>query len=177
MFRSLHTPMLAGPCLLAMLALPANASAQHHAPICDLEIKKTISPTPLVSGQPATITITVTNVGNAIGTCSPGPSGTAVQDLKPAGLTFTAPPTASKPGWLCSLGSSSGHAECAAPGLQLPAGYSVTFAINATVTASPGSKVTNCATVSSPSDVNPANNKSCVKINAKKKIGPSTDPN
>jgi uncharacterized repeat protein (TIGR01451 family) len=34
-------------------------------PKCDLAIKKEVKPSPLVSGQPATVTITVTNVGNA----------------------------------------------------------------------------------------------------------------
>jgi len=133
---------------------------------CDLEIKKTISPSPLVSGQPATTTITVTNVGNAA--CLPGPiSGTGVQDPKPAGLTFAAPPVPNQPGWQCSLGIPTGDASCGSPGLTLPPGYSGTFTINATVNAPPGSAIKNCATVSNVNDTNSANNQSCVKIKVK----------
>jgi thermitase len=131
--------------------------------VCDLEIRKTISPVPLVSGQSATITITVTSVGTAA--CAPsGIAGTAMQDMKPAGLTFTAPPSANQPGWQCSLGIPTGDASCGGPGLTLPPGYSVAFTIKATVTAPPGTAIQNCATVTNANDTNAANNQSCVTV-------------
>lgn len=141
-------------------------------PTCDLAITKTLSPNPLVSGQPATVTITVKNVSNA--QCSPAPiPGAEVRDLKSAGLTFTAPPTPNTSAWLCSL-NPSGDAGCVSPGglWQVP-GKFVTFTVKATVTAPPGSSVTNCATVSNGKDTNPSNDKSCVTVNVKKKfVGP-----
>jgi len=131
---------------------------------CDLMIRKTVTPNPVASGGTVTITLTVTNVGT--GPCPPGPEifGTAVRDPKPAGLTFTAPPAANQPGWQCSLGLPTGDASCGAPGLTLPPGYTVTFTINATVTATAGSQIQNCATVTNANDTNLANNKSCVTI-------------
>ena len=138
----------------------------NSQPSCDLEIKKTVSPNPLVSGQPATVTMTVTNVGNAA--CPPGSfPGTTVQDPKPAGLTFTAPPTANQPVWQCSLGVPTGDASCAATGLTMPPGDSATFTIKGNVTAGPGSEVTNCARVSNQNDTNPANDSSCVTLQVK----------
>ena len=132
---------------------------------CDLAITKTISPTPLVSGQPATVTVTVKNVGT--GTCDPGAfPGTGLRDNQPTGLTFAQQPVAiSQSGgsatWQCGNEVPSNNLTCATPN-PLPPGYSATFSIKATVTAPPGSSVTNCATVSNVNDANQANNKSCV---------------
>lgn len=141
-------------------------------PTCDLKITKDMTPNPLVSGQPATVTLTVVNAGT--GPCLgqsqfPNPllffppltfGGTFLGDNKPSGLTFTSPPVATPAaGWSCSLPS--GNASCAnlAP---LPPGYTVTFTINATVTAPPGTTVTNCAQITNIFDTNTANNQSCV---------------
>jgi hypothetical protein len=136
---------------------------------CDLKITKSMSPNPLVSGQPATVTLTAANVGT--GPCParvpfpfPPPAfwgGTSLVDLKQPGLTFTSPPVATPAaGWSCSL--TNGNASCLYP-LALPAGYTVTFTINATVTALPNTTVTNCAQIGNVFETGPTtNNESCV---------------
>lgn len=116
---------------------------------CDLEIKKSMSPNPLVSGQQVTITLIVTNVGNA-----PCPSGFSVEDHKPAGLDFGVGGL----GWGWTVGGAG----------TLQPGGTATNTFTPTVTAPPGSSVTNCATVSNPNDTNAANNKSCVTVKVKK---------
>jgi uncharacterized repeat protein (TIGR01451 family)/fimbrial isopeptide formation D2 family protein len=123
-------------------------------PKCDLAIKKEVKPSPLVSGQPATVTITVTNVGNA-----PCPGPTTVTETVPTGLTLV---SASGPGWSC-IGP-----ICTYP-LPIPVNGSVSVTYTFNVTAPPGTAITNCATVSNPNDPlnpsNPGNNQSCVTIN------------
>jgi uncharacterized repeat protein (TIGR01451 family) len=149
---------------------PANNQSCVTTPVvpgvtvCDLKITKAVSPNPVQSGQQVTITLIMQNVGT--GSCPPGPQifGTAVQDPRPAGLTFTAPPVPNQPGWQCSLGVPTGNASCGGPGLTLPPNYTVTFTLNATVTAPAGSTIQNCATVTNQNDTNPANNQSCVTI-------------
>jgi len=132
---------------------------QLPPPPCDLRIVKTMAPTPLVSGQPATVTLTVTNVG--LGPCLPGAApGTILRDNKPTGLTFTGSPVPNQPGWSCGL-SGPGDATCANPS-TLPSGYTVTFSLNAQVTAAPGSTITNCGQISNQNDSVMANNQSCV---------------
>jgi uncharacterized repeat protein (TIGR01451 family) len=120
-------------------------------PKCDLAIKKEVKPSPLVSGQPATVTITVTNVGNA-----PCPGPTTVTETVPPGLTLV---SASGPGWSC-IGP-----ICTYP-LPIPVNGSVSVTYTFNVTAPPGTAITNCATVSNPNDPlnpsNPGNNQSCV---------------
>jgi uncharacterized repeat protein (TIGR01451 family) len=120
---------------------------------CDLAIKKEVKPSPLVSGQPATVTITVTNVGNA-----PCPGPTTVTETVPTGLTLV---SASGPGWSC-IGP-----ICTYP-LPIPVNGSVSVTYTFNVTAPPGTAITNCATVSNPNDPlnpsNPGNNQSCVTI-------------
>jgi uncharacterized repeat protein (TIGR01451 family) len=120
-------------------------------PKCDLAIKKEVKPSPLVSGQPATVTITVTNVGNA-----PCPGPTTVTETVPTGLTLV---SASGPGWSC-IGP-----ICTYP-LPIPVNGSVSVTYTFNVTAPPGTAITNCATVSNPNDPlnpsNPGNNQSCV---------------
>lgn len=129
-------------------------------PKCDLKITKTMSPTPLVSGQTVMVTLTVVNLGP--GACAPGAfPGTTLRDDTPPGLTFTGQLTPDQPGWSCSLESPSGNATCASPG-TLPNGYAVTFTINAKVTAPPRAIVTNCAQITNQNDTNPTNNRSCV---------------
>jgi uncharacterized protein DUF11 len=86
--------------------------------------------------------------------------GTFLSDTKPAGLTFTSPPVVTPAaGWSCSLPS--GNASCFNPAPLAP-GYTATFTINATITAQPGTTVTNCGQTSNVSDTNTANNQSCV---------------
>ena len=143
----------------------ALASVQRAA-TCDLTITKAMSPNPLVPNQPATVTLTVTNVGTAPCLNRPLtgpiflPGGTYLSDVKPTGLTFTSPPVATPAtGWSCSL-ASNGTASCFNPAV-LPAGYTATFTINATVTASSGT-VTNCGRIFNSTDTNSANNESCV---------------
>jgi len=136
---------------------------------CDLAMRKSVSPNPATSGQPVTIALTVTNVGT-------GPCGldTVVQDPRPQGLTFTAPPVANQPGgWACSLPG--GNAFCVTAGM-LPPGYTATFTFTATVTAPPGATITNCATVSNLADINPVNNQSCPTIQVQRGVGPPPRP-
>jgi hypothetical protein len=131
---------------------------------CDLEIKKSISPNPLVSGQPATVTIAVTNVGAP---CPPGSyPWTYVQDPEPAGLNFTAV-IANPPGWSCAIGFGLPDEAHCRNNSTLPTAYTVSIFFHGTVHAPPGSTITNCATVSNQNDTNPANNKSCVIVPVK----------
>lgn len=151
----------------AMGTTPAGiATAQVPPPPgCDLKITKDMSPTPLMSTQPATVTLTVVNVGTGpcLGQLFSPPlffGETFLDDNKPPGLTFTSPPVATPAaGWSCSLPSD--NTSCFNP-VPLPPGYTVTFAINATVTAQPGTTVTNCAQITNVFDTNLANNESCV---------------
>lgn len=144
--------------------------------LCDLAITKEATPNPVASGGTVTIKLTVTNVGTA--PCLPGPQvfGTAVQDPRPTGLAFTAPPVPDQPGWQCSLGIPTGDASCGGPGLTMPPGYTVVFTLTATVTAPEGSTIQNCATVANDNDTSPpndpANNQSCVTIQVSKKPPP-----
>ncbi|MCS6936142.1 MAG: LamG domain-containing protein [Candidatus Bipolaricaulota bacterium] len=130
---------------------------------CDLQIRKSVSPNPVLSGQQVTITLTVQNVGNA--PCPPGPfPGTIVRDNKPAGIgSFTLTSATAPAGWQCGLEMPAGNLTCATPN-PLPPGYTATFTFTASVTAPPGSTIQNCATVTNPNDTNPTNNQSCVTI-------------
>ncbi|MDX6446522.1 MAG: hypothetical protein QOH71_3596 [Blastocatellia bacterium] len=119
-------------------------------PKCDLQIKKEMKPNPLVSGQQATATITVKNVG--AGPCH-GP--TKVAESMPAGLTLV---SATVPGGSCVL--STGVCNYAP---AIPAGGSVVFTYVFNVTAQPGTVIKNCETLKNASDSNPANNKACIE--------------
>lgn len=119
----------------------------RKAAACDLAIKKTAKPSPLVSGQPATVTITVTNVGTA-----PCPGPTTVTETVPAGLTLV---SASGPGWLCI-----GNVCTYLSPIPVNGSVSVTYTFN--VTAPPGTAIQNCASVSNQNDPNVANNRDCV---------------
>ena len=137
---------------------------QKQTPTCDLAITKSVNPNPVRSGQQITITLTVTNVGT--GPCPPGAfPGTIVRDNQPAGLAFTPGlVAASQPGWQCGFEIPTPNLTCATPN-QLSSGYTVTFTFSGTtVTATPGSVIQNCATVTNQNDANPANNQSCVSI-------------
>jgi len=118
---------------------------------CDLEIKKEVKPNPLVSGQQATVTITVKNVG--AGPCH-GP--TQVAESMPAGLTLV---SASVPGGNCVVSSG----VCTYPPAIL-AGGSVVFTYVFNVTAPPGASFENCAKLKNSEDTNPTNNGTCVPV-------------
>ena len=128
---------------------------------CDLEIKKTISPNPLVIGQPATITIKVANVGNA-----PCQGVTTMTDDQLAWLTVTSVAQGGSL-WNCSTTPPNPGAteKCKwdASIQPVPPGPLPTITITGTVTTKPGSKVTNCATVTNVNDTNPKNDVDCVR--------------
>jgi hypothetical protein len=128
---------------------------------CDLEIKKTISPNPLVIGQPATITIKVANVGNA-----PCQGVTTMTDDQLAWLTVTSVAQGGSL-WNCSTTPPNPGAteKCKwdASIQPVPPGPLPTITITGTVTTKPGSKVTNCATVTNVNDTNPKNDMDCVR--------------
>jgi uncharacterized repeat protein (TIGR01451 family) len=135
---------------------------------CDLTIEKTGDPPQPSSGHQVFFNITMKNVGT--GPCGPE---TVVQDPRPQGLTFTAPPVANQPGWACSLPG--GNASCVTAG-TLPPGYTARFTFPAIVTAPPGGTSTNCATVSNRADSNPASNQSCATIQVQRGVGPPPRP-
>jgi hypothetical protein len=128
---------------------------------CDLVIRKSVSPNPVQSGQPITVTLTVINVG---GPCGPN---TVVQDPATTGLSVPSQVVAvsqlpSVATWGCAI-YAGGVVQCITAS-TLPPGYSATFTFTATVTV-PGS-IPNCATVTNPNDTNLTNNQSCVTITA-----------
>jgi uncharacterized repeat protein (TIGR01451 family) len=118
---------------------------------CDLEIKKEVKPNPLVSGQPATATITVNNIG--AGPCH-GP--TQVTESMPTGLTLV---SATVPGGICVL--STGVCNYAP---AIPAGGSVVFTYIFKVTAQPGATLENCAKLKNSEDTNSANDSKCIPL-------------
>lgn len=118
---------------------------------CDLQITKEVKPSPLVSGQLATATVTVKNLGT--GPCH-GP--TQVAESMPAGLTLV---SATVPGGSCVL--STGVCNYAP---AIPAGGSVVFTYVFNVTAQPGTKFENCAKLKNSEDQNSTNNGTCVPL-------------
>lgn len=141
-------------------------------PTCDREIKKTVTPNPVQSGQQVTVTLTVTNVGTA--PCPVSAPGINVADPQPSGLTFQPPVSANKSGWSCGFSGPGVIAYCTSTSPLLPgAANAVTITFAAKVTAS----IQNCAEVTNVGDANQANNKSCVTVNVKNKINPPTGRN
>lgn len=112
---------------------------------CDLEIKKEVKPSPLISGQQASVFITLTNVSKV--PCH-GPT-TVTESLPPV--------SAGGPGWICA------GAVCTYPSV-INAGASVSVTYTYNVTAQPGTVIKNCATLKNPDDSNPANDKACVDL-------------
>ena len=122
-----------------------TASASYNG-FCDLSVDKSMSPNPLVSGQSATVTITVRNIGTTPCILGAPASPVKVKDPTPAGMMFTAAPTSSDPSlWTCQLKAAGAVCSTGLAG-SLPAGYSMTMTISATVTGAAGSTVYNCAT-------------------------------
>ncbi|MBI1741723.1 DUF11 domain-containing protein [Candidatus Acetothermia bacterium] len=145
---------------------PANnqscVTIQVTGGVCDREIKKTVTPNPVKSGQQVTITLIVTNVGTA---ACPVVAGINVADSQPIGLTFQQPVSANKPGWSCGFSGPGVIAFCTATSPLLPgSANAVTITFKAMVTAPPGSTIQNCAEVTNVGDANQANNKSCVTV-------------
>jgi uncharacterized repeat protein (TIGR01451 family)/fimbrial isopeptide formation D2 family protein len=118
---------------------------------CDLQVTKEVKPSPLVSGQQATATIIVKNVGTA-----PCHGPTQVAESMPAGLT---PISATVPGGSCVL--STGICNYAP---AILAGGSVVFTYVFNVTAQPGTSFENCAKLKNSEDTNPTNNSTCVPL-------------
>lgn len=111
----------------------------------DLAISKTANGVFRV-GQPATYTLTVSNVG-----LGPTTGPITVVDNLPAGLTFV---SATGPGWSCA--ASAQTVTCTHPGPLAPnASLSVSLTVLPTAAAVPS--VVNTATVSTPGDPNPGN--------------------
>jgi uncharacterized repeat protein (TIGR01451 family) len=100
--------------------------------------------------QEATYVLRVTNVG---GRPTTGPI--VVSDPLPAGLRFV---SASGPGWSCSAEGQ--NVTCRAAGPIQP-GQTSTILLRVRVAAPAGTQITNCATVETAGDANPANNRAC----------------
>jgi uncharacterized repeat protein (TIGR01451 family)/fimbrial isopeptide formation D2 family protein len=128
---------------------------------CDLKITKDMKPNPVVSGQQATATITVTNVGS--GPCH-GP--TSVTESNPPGLLLA---SANVAGGSCVLGTGT----CNYPPV-IPVGVTIVFTYVFNVNAQPGAVFENCASLKNSEDKNPANNGICVPVKVNSKIvGPT----
>ncbi len=130
---------------------PANNSATDTdtlTPQADLAITKTDGVTTAVPGGSVTYTIVASNAGPSHVT------GATVADTFPASLTAT---------WTC-VGAGGGTCTAAGSGnlndtVNLPAGGSVTYTVNATISPSATGTLSNTATVSSGvTDPVPANN-------------------
>jgi uncharacterized repeat protein (TIGR01451 family) len=100
--------------------------------------------------QEATYVLRVTNVG---GRPTTGPI--VVSDPLPSGLRFV---SASGPGWSCSAEGQ--NVTCRAAGPIQP-GQTSTILLRVRVAAPAGTQITNCATVETAGDANPANNRAC----------------
>lgn len=120
----------------------------------DLQITKTDNATDYAAGMPLQYTIVVSNAGPS-NVISATVADTFPSNLDPVSIT-----------WTCA---GSGGASCTGGGVgnindtfvNLPAGTSVTYTVNATVIASPSGPLVNTATVNVPvgiSDPTPGNN-------------------
>jgi predicted extracellular nuclease len=131
---------------------PANNSATDINTItqsADLSISKTSGGTSVIAGSPVTYTIIASNAGPSY------VSSATVADTLPAVLQSAT--------WTC-VGAGGGTCTASGSGnlndtVNLPAGASVTFVINATLSGTATGTLTNTATVSSAvTDPDPANN-------------------
>jgi uncharacterized repeat protein (TIGR01451 family) len=100
--------------------------------------------------QEATYVLRVTNGGKG-----PTSGPIVVSDPLPAGLRFV---SASGPGWSCAAQGQ--NVTCRAAGPIQP-GQTSTILLRVRVAAPAGTQITNCATVETAGDANPANNRSC----------------
>jgi uncharacterized repeat protein (TIGR01451 family) len=122
-----------------------------QSPKCELKIEKKMKPNPLISGQQATATITVTNLGT-----TPCHGPTKVVESTPPGLT---PISASVTGGGCVLGTG----VCTYPP-AISAGASVVFSYVFQVNAQPGANIENCARLIPTEDTDPTNNNVCIPL-------------
>jgi uncharacterized repeat protein (TIGR01451 family) len=112
----------------------------------DLALTKVANGT-FTIGQPATYTLTVTNVG-----AGPTTGPITLIDQLPAGLTFV---SATGTGWTCAATGQT--VTCTHPGPLAPnASISITLTVLPSLAAAPS--VINSASVSTPGDPNPGNN-------------------
>ncbi|MDQ0649461.1 putative repeat protein (TIGR01451 family) [Microbacterium natoriense] len=119
---------------------PVNAAA-------DLAIAKTLDTSPLVAGEPATFTITVTNNGPQTAT------GVSVTDAVPAGFAVTQVTPAQG---TCTIGAS---ISCTLGSLAVNASSTITVTGTVSASMSPGAALTNTASVSGTlTDPNLSNN-------------------
>jgi uncharacterized repeat protein (TIGR01451 family) len=127
---------------------------------CDLAIRKSVQPYPPISGQQATFTLTVTNLGD--GPCA---GVTTVTDTLPPGVQVVSVAQGGSL-WNCSVAGAPPPAmvTCTwdASIQPVPPGPLPPISITVNVTAAAGSTLTNCATVHNQNDTNPGNDRSCV---------------
>jgi uncharacterized repeat protein (TIGR01451 family) len=100
--------------------------------------------------QEATYVLRVTNGGGG-----PTSGPIVVSDPLPAGLRFV---SASGPGWSCAAQGQNVTCRAAGP---IQTGQTSTILLRVRVAAPAGTQITNCATVETAGDANPANNRSC----------------
>jgi subtilisin-like proprotein convertase family protein len=134
----------------------------QNAPDIDLTVTPmTVSPNPLKRGSAASFTVTVTNHG-------PGPTGLptiTVTDTLPTGLSFTGF-TSTDPNWSCS--NNGQLVTCLYGTAQSPvninAGNSTSFTINASVGTGTADTISNTATLTAGTggDASPANDSTSV---------------
>jgi uncharacterized repeat protein (TIGR01451 family) len=100
--------------------------------------------------QEATYVLRVANGGGG-----PTSGPIVVSDPLPAGLRFV---SASGPGWSCAAQGQNVTCRNAGP---IQPGQTSTILLRVRVAAPAGTQITNCATVETAGDANPANNRSC----------------
>jgi uncharacterized repeat protein (TIGR01451 family) len=100
--------------------------------------------------QEATYVLRVTNGGGG-----PTSGPIVVSDPLPSGLRFV---SASGPGWSCAAQGQNVTCRNAGP---IQPGQTSTILLRVRVAAPAGTQITNCATVETAGDANPANNRSC----------------
>ncbi len=139
------------PFLLALVGMPLSPSRPEEA---DLSITKAVSHASVLPGAQLTYTITISNSGP-----DEAHSVTVFDELPPA-TTFES--CAATGGGVCGGPGKSRHREISFATLAAGASASITLLANVISTTSPGTVITNTASVSaaSPTDGKPANNSS-----------------
>ena len=135
------TPGGGGVCVPGNSAAPCTAAASVP-PVPQVSVSKTAGSATVLQGGRISYTIVVSNAGAV------SANGTAVQDTLPAGLTAASWTCTASGGATCP--SASGSGDIAQTIATLPPGGSVTYTVNASVTAAPGTTLTNTASVTPP---------------------------